>query len=113
MSQDGLELLPGTLDLLILKAVSAAPRHGYAIAQWVRGVSEGEFLVEEGSLYPALQRNRGKGWLEARWGVSDTGRRVRFYEITPAGRARLEAQLRIWGRYARAVERAMAADPAR
>lgn len=107
-----LELLRGTLDLLILKAVSTGPRHGYAIAQWIKHVSDGTFLVEEGSLYPALQRIRKRGWLEAEWGVSDTGRRARFYELTDAGRDRLGSELRTWQRYTAAVERAMAADPA-
>lgn len=106
----GLDLLRGTLDLLILKAVSAGPRHGYAIAQWIKDVSDGAFLVEEGSLYPALQRIRGKGWLEAEWGVSDTGRRARFYRLTPAGEARLESELRAWDRYTAAVARAMEAE---
>ena len=109
----GLDLLRGTLDLLILRSVSAGPRHGYAIAQWIKEVSDGEFLVEEGSLYPALQRIRGKGWLQAEWGVSDTGRRARFYTLTPAGKARLESELRAWERYTRAVSRAMAAEVAR
>lgn len=108
----GLDLLRGTLDLLILKAVSAGPRHGYAIAQWIKDVSDGAFLVEEGSLYPALQRIRGKGWLEAEWGVSDTGRRARFYRLTPAGEARLESKLRAWDRYTAAVARAMEAEVA-
>lgn len=108
----GLDLLRGTLDLLILKAVSAGPRHGYAIAQWIKEVSDGAFLVEEGSLYPALQRIRGKGWLEAEWGVSDTGRRARFYRLTPAGEARLESELRAWDRYTAAVDRAMSAEVA-
>lgn len=108
----GLDLLRGTLDLLILRAVSAGPRHGYAIAQWIKEVSDGEFLVEEGSLYPALQRIRGRGWLTAEWGVSDTGRRARFYELTPAGEVRLESELRAWKRYTRAVERAMSAQVA-
>lgn len=105
----GLDLLRGTLDLLILRAVSDGPRHGYGIARWIDEVSAGEFLVEEGSLYPALQRIRAKGWLAAEWGVSDTGRQARFYELTASGRDRLEAELASWRRYTRAVERAMAA----
>lgn len=108
----GLDLLRGTLDLLILKAVSAGPRHGYAIARWIKDVSDGAFLVEEGSLYPALQRIRSKGWLEAEWGVSDTGRRARFYRLTPAGEARLESELQVWDRYTAAVARAMEAEVA-
>ncbi|MDX1493373.1 MAG: PadR family transcriptional regulator [Longimicrobiales bacterium] len=106
----GLDLLRGTLDLLILRSVSAGPKHGYAIARWIESVSEGDFLVEEGSLYPALQRIRGKGWLDAEWGVSDTGRRARFYELTPAGADRLKSELRAWERYTQAVARAMEAE---
>lgn len=106
----GLDLLRGTLDLLILRSVSAGPKHGYAIARWIEEVSDGDFLVEEGSLYPALQRIRGKGWLEASWGVSDTGRRARFYELTPSGASRLESELRAWERYTKAVARAMEAE---
>lgn len=109
---DSLDLLKGTLDLLILRAVSTDPLHGYGIARWIENTTDGTFLVEEGSLYPALQRIRGRGWLEAEWGVSDTGRRARFYAITDAGRERLESELRRWRRYNSAVERAMAAEPA-
>ena len=107
---ESLDLLRGTLDLLILRSVSTGPKHGYAIARWIEEVSDGDFLVEEGSLYPALQRIRKKGWLDAQWGVSDTGRRARFYELTAAGEARLESELRAWKRYTRAVARAMEAE---
>ena len=112
MTDSNLELLRGTLDLLILKAVSGGPRHGYGIARWIGSVTEGDFLVEEGSLYPALQRVRKRGWLSARWGVSDTGRRARFYDLTDSGRERLDRQLRAWARYTRAVEKAMSAEVA-
>ncbi len=81
------ELVPGTLILLVLRVLQAGPQHGYAISQRIRQVS-GEFLqVEEGSLYPALQKMLMKGWVEAEWGVSATKRRVRLYNLTPAGRA--------------------------
>ena len=109
MTSSKLELLPGTLDLLILKALSSGPHHGYGIARWIESVTEGDFLVEEGSLYPALQRVRKRGWLSARWGVSDTGRRARFYSLTDGGRERLNRELRTWARYTRAVEKAMSA----
>lgn len=109
---ESLDLLRGTLDLLILRAVSRNALHGYGIARWIEDTTDGTFLVEEGSLYPALQRIRKKGWLTARWGVSDTGRRARFYAITDAGRERLQSELRTWRRYNRAVERAMTAEPA-
>lgn len=103
----GLELLKGTLDLLILRAVADGSLHGYGIARWIERGSEGEFLVEEGSLYPALQRLRGRGWLRAEWGVSENGRRARFYELTSRGEAQLESELRSWRRYTRAMARAI------
>ncbi len=103
----GLELLKGTLDLLILRALADGPLHGYGIARWIERGSEGEFLVEEGSLYPALQRLRGREWLRAEWGVSESGRRARFYELTSRGEAQLESELRTWKRYTRAMGRAI------
>ena len=87
------ELVPGTLILLVLRVLQSGPQHGYAISQRIRQLS-GEFLrVEEGSLYPALQKMLMKGWVEAEWGVSATKRRVRFYTLTPAGRDQLAAEL--------------------
>src|SRR5450432_4442374 len=87
------ELIPGTLILLVLRVLQSGPQHGYAISQRIRLLS-GEFLrVEEGSLYPALQKMLLKGWVEAEWGVSATKRRVRFYTLTPAGRDQLAAEL--------------------
>jgi PadR family transcriptional regulator, regulatory protein PadR len=87
------ELIPGTLILLVLRVLQSGPQHGYAISQRIRLLS-GEFLrVEEGSLYPALQKMLLKGWVEAEWGVSATKRRVRFYTLTPAGRDQLTSEL--------------------
>ena len=106
-----LNLIRGTLDLLILKAISGEARHGYAISQWIKDVTSGALLVEEGSLYPALHRCERKGWIEARWGVSDTGRRARFYELTPQGRVRLDDQVKTWWRYADAIRAAVEAEP--
>jgi len=87
-----LELLPGTLDMLILKTVSREPAHGYAIAQHIQRVSEDALRIGEGSLYPALQRLLLNGWVRAEWGTSDTNRRVRFYRITSAGRRQLATE---------------------
>lgn len=112
MTDTNLDLLKGTLDLLILRAVSGGPHHGYGIARWIETVTDGAFLVEEGSLYPALQRCRKNGWLRAEWGRSATGRRARFYELTEGGREHLERERRAWTRYTEAVRRAMAAEPA-
>jgi transcriptional regulator len=85
-------LPPGTLILLILRVVRSAPLHGYAIAQRIRALSGDALSVEEGSLYPALQKALIKGWLKAEWTTSDTGREVRTYRLTPGGRKRLETE---------------------
>ncbi len=83
------ELLPGTLEMLILKTLSIQPMHGYGIAQHIRTISRSVLTVEEGSLYPALQRMLVKGWVSAEWKVSANNRRARFYTLTPAGRKQL------------------------
>src|SRR5215216_3341157 len=85
-------LLPGTLEMLILKTLSRAPLHGYGIAQYIRQVSDDVLQVEEGSLYPALQRLQLKGWVRAQWGHSENNRRARFYKLTAAGRKQLERE---------------------
>lgn len=87
------ELVPGTLIMLVLRVLQAGPLHGYAISQRIRQLSGEALQVEEGSLYPALQKMLMKGWVEAEWGVSATKRRVRFYSLTSAGRQRLTAEL--------------------
>lgn len=102
-------LLRGTLDLLVLKALSWGPRHGYAVAEWIKAVTDGELLVEEGPLYTALHRLEKNGWLAGEWGYSDNNRRAKYYQLTRAGRAQLRAQVSSWERYARAVGRAIAA----
>jgi len=109
MASSDLNLVRGTLDLLVLKALSFGPTHGYAVSQWIRDVTASALLVEEGSLYPALHRLERKGWVRAKWGVSDTGRRARFYELTEDGRHRLETELDTWRRYSAAIERAVSA----
>jgi PadR family transcriptional regulator, regulatory protein PadR len=93
MPKAGLDLVPGTLIMLILRVLQPGSMHGYAIAQRIRQLSGEVLLVEEGSLYPALQRMLLKGWVDARWGTSDTKRRVRFYTLTPAGRKQLATEL--------------------
>jgi PadR family transcriptional regulator PadR len=87
------ELVPGTLIMLILRVLEPGAMHGYAIAQRIRLLSSDALRVEEGSLYPALQKMLMKGWVRADWGISDTGRRVRAYRLTPAGRKQLQAEL--------------------
>ena len=90
------EFLPGTLALLILKALERGPLHGYAIATQIEGMSEETLRVEEGSLYPALHRLEEAGWIKARWSTTETGRRARIYEITAAGRRQLESEEQRW-----------------
>jgi len=102
-------LLRGTLDVLILKALSWGPRHGYAVAEWVQVVTEGELLVEEGPLYTALHRLEENGLLTSEWGYSDNNRRAKYYELSRAGRQQLRAEVSSWERYARAVGKALAA----
>ncbi|HEX9565132.1 MAG TPA: PadR family transcriptional regulator [Gemmatimonadaceae bacterium] len=101
------ELLPGTLDMLILKALSLAPMHGYAIAQHLRQVSQEVLRIEEGSLYPALQRVLAKGWVKAEWRESPTKRRARYYTITAAGRKQLGQEVASFGRMAQAIQRVL------
>jgi PadR family transcriptional regulator PadR len=99
----GSDLFTGTLDILILRTVSASPLHGYAIGKALRDGSEGVLSVEEGALYPALHRLERKGLLEAEWGRTETGRRAKFYRITAAGVAHLDAEATRWAQYSGAV----------
>jgi transcriptional regulator len=103
------ELLPGTLDMLILKAVSRGAMHGYGIAQHIQRVSDDILRVEEGALYPALHKLQVRGWLNAEWGVSENNRRAKFYRLSPAGRRQLEREANYWQRVAGAVTRVMEA----
>jgi len=93
MAGSSQEFLPGTLDMLILKTLDRGPNHGYGIALYIQRVSEESLRVGEGSLYPALQRLLMEDWVTAAWGTSDTGRKVRIYRITPAGRKQLAQEL--------------------
>jgi transcriptional regulator len=102
-------LLRGTLDLLVLKAVSWGPRHGYAVAEWIHSITDGELLVEEGPLYTALHRLERQGWLLADWGVSENNRRAKYYRLSRTGRAELRGELSRWESYTRAVAKAIAA----
>ena len=101
------ELLPGTLDLLILKTVARAPLHGYGIAQAIKRMSDEVLTVEEGSLYPALQRLLLRGWLKAEWKMTETNRRARFYTLTPAGRKQLGVEISEFERMMAAIGRVL------
>ena len=103
MTDDRLDLPQGTLDLLILKAVSVEPMHGWAISERIRHVSREALQVPQGSLYPALHRLERRGWIRAEWGTSDSNRRAKFYELTRAGRAQLETETDAWARLTSAV----------
>ena len=105
------EVLRGTLDLLILKAVSWGPAHGFAIARWIERATGDVLQIEEGSLYPALHRLNARGWIAAEWGVSDNNRRAKYYTLTPKGRAQLRVEAATWTRFAHAVFAALEAPP--
>ena len=100
-------LLQGTLELLILKAASWGPVHGYGIARWIEAKTAGVLRVEDGSLYPALYRMSRKGWIQGDWGVSENNRRAKYYTLTAEGRRELEAQATGWRRLAVAVTHAV------
>jgi PadR family transcriptional regulator len=105
------QLLPGTLDLLILKAVSLGPLHGYGVLLRIEQISGQALLVEQGALYPALFRLVRQGLLTANWGTSDNNRRAKFYELTTLGRKRLREETNDWNRLAAAMAAALAATP--
>ncbi len=109
----GSDLYMGTLDTLILKAVSWGPRHGYAIGKWIRENTDGVLQVKEGALYPALHRLEKKGWLEENWGTTDTGREAKYYKLTELGRQQLGSEITRWSRYTAAVSAALAIQSAR
>jgi PadR family transcriptional regulator, regulatory protein PadR len=98
-----LDLLQGTLDVLVLKTLSWGPRHGYAVAGWIRETTDDDLQVEEGALYTALHRMEKRGWIESEWGLSENNRKAKYYQLTTAGRQQLRAQTTRWTRYAQAV----------
>jgi PadR family transcriptional regulator, regulatory protein PadR len=97
------DLLRSSLDLLILKALSWSPMHGYGITEWIEQATRRTLFIEEGTLYPALHRIERRGWISAEWGVSENNRRAKFYRLTPAGRGRLRSHAPIWHRHAEAI----------
>ncbi len=106
MDGEGLTLIKGTLDLLVLKSLAASePLHGFEILEWLQHRSGNELRVEEGALYPALHRMERRGLLASEWGVSEKGRRAKYYRLTPAGRISLTRRNADWQRYVAAVER--------
>ena len=103
MAEEKVELLKGTLDMLILKVVALGPIHGYAIAQRIQQISRDFFRLQQGSLYPALHRLEDRAWLKAEWKSSETGREAKFYALTPKGRKQLEAEVKSWEQLTDAV----------
>jgi PadR family transcriptional regulator PadR len=105
------QLLPGTLDLLILKAVSLGPLHGYGVLLRIEQITRGALLTEQGALYPALHRLEHQGLLESEWGTSDNNRRAKFYRLTAAGRRRFREETESWNRLAVAIGAVLSAKP--
>lgn len=103
MTEDRLDLPQGTLDLLILKALSLGPQHGWAVSERLHQVSRASLQVPQGSLYPALHRLERRGWIAATWGTSDNNRRAKYYALTSAGRRQLDAEARAWSKLTHAV----------
>ena len=103
MPDRDLELIQGTLNVLILRTLSWGAMNGYAIGRWIRETTDGELDVEEGALYPALHRMEHRGWISAEWGVSENNRRAKYYSLTAAGRRQLRARMEGWERLVAAV----------
>jgi PadR family transcriptional regulator PadR len=109
MTKSSLDVVRGTLDVLILRALSWGPQHGYAVSQWIREQTDEQLLVEEGALYPALYRMETKGWIASEWGTSENNRRAKYYKLTPQGRRHLKQEMATWERYTLAVSRILSA----
>jgi PadR family transcriptional regulator PadR len=110
VDKSSLDVIRGTLDVLILKTISWGALHGYAISQILQQQTEDALLVEEGALYPALYRMEAKGWIEAEWGLSENNRRAKYYRLTPDGRRRLRSETETWERYTEAVGKVLRAE---
>ena len=98
-----MDVLRGTLDLMILKALAAGPRHGWGLTQWIRQTTDGALEIEDGALYPALRRLEDREWIRAEWGTSENNRRARYYELTGKGKRQLERELATWMRFSEAL----------
>jgi PadR family transcriptional regulator PadR len=111
MTSQSLDLLQGTLDVLVLRALSWGPMHGYAVARFIQQGSDGSFKVLDGALYTSLHRMEERGWVEAEWGTSEKGKRAKFYRLTTAGRRAVRTETDGWNDYVAAVARVMKATP--
>ena len=110
MADQKQELLPGTLEMLVLKTLSMGQMHGYAIVREIQRRTADALVVEEGSLYPALHRMERRGWIDAEWGQSESNRRAKYYRLTKAGRAELKAQTASWARMSGAIAQVLGAQ---
>jgi transcriptional regulator len=104
-------LVPGTVDVMVMKALQSGPNHGYAVAEWVRQASDGTFVIEEGALYTALHRLERRGCLRSEWSVSDANRRAKFYRLTPKGRRALTSETDTWRRSVLALAKVLGPSP--
>jgi PadR family transcriptional regulator, regulatory protein PadR len=111
MTAQPLDLLQGTLDVLVRRALSWGPMHGYAVARFIHQGSDGTFTVLDGALYTSLHRMEEKAWVESEWGISDKGKRAKFYRLTTSGRRALRSETTGWNDYVAAVARVMTATP--
>ena len=110
MANRDIDLIQGTLNVLLLKTLSWGPMNGYAIADWVRRTTSGDIELEEGALYPALHRMEHRGWITAEWGISENNRRAKYYRLTPLGRRMLRARTDSWERLVAAVGKVLYAE---
>jgi len=110
MTQSSSDVLQGTLDMLILKALSLEPMHGWGTAQRIQQISEDALQLNQGSLYPALHRLEQRGWIASEWGTSENNRRAKYYRLTATGRSQLESEKAMWRTFSRAVELVLAAS---
>lgn len=109
MTARSLDLLQGTLDLIVLKSLSWGPMHGFGLARWIQSTTDDLLQVEEGSLYPALYRMENRGWIKAQWALTENGRRAKYYKLTAAGRKQLAAEAKSWEQITGAIGKIMAA----
>lgn len=111
MTKPAMQLLKGTLDIIILRTLSWGPAHGYAISRWIRQTTQDELSIEEGALYPALRRLEEREWVESSWKTTDSGREAKVYRLTPHGRKQLTEELSGWTRYVQAMSRVLETRP--
>jgi len=109
MAAGEVDVLQGTLDMLVLKALTWGPMHGYNILGWLRQATDGQLRIEDAALYPALHRMEARGLIEAEWGLSENNRKAKFYRLTPRGRRELRAEAESWSRYVAVIGKVMTA----